>query len=204
MILSQIIIFLESLRKMVKFALIQPLNTEIMATFTLDTNLPSHGKRAKVDNVGTIRVKITRSEGLIYTMGPGGFELYLNIQPAEGIYHVTLESEGEDFRKPNVQDIEVPAEVLEEIVALSQNKNFMSLKNDDIFPDMMMLDGNDVTISVKTDAGNVSLDSNMLEDTLWDGIIPVADGEIQTPFSKLAAIAFNLLGIEPDEYEEEE
>ena len=175
-----------------------------MATFIQDLNLPSHGKRAKVDNAGTIRVKITRSSGLIYTMGPDGFELYLNIKPAEGIYHATLESEGESHNKPNIQDIEVPSEVLEETVALSQNKAFMSLKNDDIFPDMMMLDGNEVSITVKTDASNVSLDSNMLEDTLWDGVIPVADDAFQTPFHKLAAIAFEILGIEPDGYDESE
>ena len=173
-----------------------------MATFIQDLNLPSHGKRAKADNIGTIRVKIARSEGLIYFMGPEDFELYLNVKPAEGIYHATLESEGESHNKPNIQDIMIPSEVLEEIVALSQNKAFMSLKNDDIFPDMVMLDGNDVTISVKTDAGNVSLDSNMLEDTLWDGVIPVAGDAIQTPFHKLAAIAFDILGIEPDGYGE--
>ena len=80
----------------------------------------------------------------------------------------------------------------------------MSLKDEDIFPDIMMLDGNDVIISVKTDECNLVLNSNMLDDTLSNGIIRVEGGEIQTPFHQLADIAFEKLGIEPDDFEEED
>ena len=74
----------------------------------------------------------------------------------------------------------------------------MSLKNDDIFPDAMALDGNEVTISVKTDTKSLSLESNLLDDTLIAGVIEVEDGEFHTPFNKLGAIAFETLGIELD------
>ena len=178
-----------------------------MAKYTQDPTLPSHGKRAKADNAGTIRVRITRDAGLIITMEPEAFDLYLNINPTANIYNATVEYEANFGEKKNVVPVVVPADVIEDVIKLTGNKTFMSLKNIGIFPDMVMLDGNDVKISVKSDAGNVTLDSNMLEDTLWNGKIAIKDNIIQTPFDRLAAIAFNLLGIEPepeiDEDEEE-
>ena len=137
-------------------------------------------------------------------MDPQAFDYYLNIDTQNGTYHATIEVEKGLPPKKEVTSIEVAQEVLAEVVKLAHNKDFLALNNDNIFPDMMMLDGNDVRISVKTDAGIVSLDSNMLEDTLWDGFIPVGDGGIETPFDKLVAPAFEMLGIEPEEYEEED
>lgn len=171
--------------------------------YAQDINLPSHGRRAKVDNMGTIRVKISRRSGLICPMGPDSFDLYLIIKLASKTYHATLESEGESGNK-RVIDIIIPTNVIEGIVELSRDQFFMSLKDEDIFPDIMMLDGNDVTISVKTDECNLVLNSNMLDDTLSNGIISVEGGEIQTPFHHLAEIAFEKLGIEPDDFEEED
>ena len=175
-----------------------------MATYKQDLNLPSHGRRAKADNAGTIRVHITRREGLIIYMAPQAFDFYLNIDTQNGTYHATIEVDQSFPPKKEVTSIEVPQEVLTEVVKLAQNKDFLALNNDNIFPNMVMADGNDVSISVKTDDGNVSLDSNMLEDTLWNGFIPVGEYGIETPFDKLVAPAFEMLGIETDEYDEDE
>ena len=175
-----------------------------MAAYIQDPNLPSHGKRAKVDNAGTIRIHISRADGCIFLEEPESFELYLNIDTKQNTYHATVEAERGLSRKKQVTSVEVTTDVLEELVLMAQNKDFMALNNDVIFPNMAMLDGNVVSITVKTDVGNVSLDSNMLEDTLWNGFIPVGDFGIQTPLDKLAAIAFNLLGIELEEDSDEE
>ena len=173
--------------------------------YAQDMNLPSHGRRAKVDNMGTIRVKISRRSGVISLMGPDGFDLYLNIKLANKTYHATLECDGE-LGKRSLFEISVPTRVIEDIVELSQNEQFMALKDDDIFPNAnaMMLDGNDVTLSVKTETGNLTLENNLLDETLSNGIIEIEDGEIQTPFHQLAEIAFDKLGIRHDEFEEED
>ena len=135
-------------------------------------------------------------------MNPQGFDFYLNIDTNRNTYHATIEHGFPPNKE--ITSIEIPSDVLDEVVALAHNKKFMSLKNKDIFSDLIMMDGYDVRISVKSDAGSVSLDSNMLDDTLWDGVIILADGGIKTPFDKLAAFAFELLGIERDVYEDEE
>ena len=85
------------------------------------------------------------------------------------------------------------------MVRLAHNKDFMSIKNADIFPDKAMLDGNYVKITVKSDIGTLSLDSNMLDDTLLDGWIPTTRMNFHTPFSQLAAPAFKAFGIDPYE-----
>ena len=175
-----------------------------MNSYIQDLNLPSHGKRAKVDNQGTVRIHISRDDGYIVLMDPKAFDLYLNVNTNNNTYHATVETERGCPPKKNVTSVEVPSEVLDELIEMARSKEFLALNNDVIFPDMLMMDGNHVSISVRSDAGNVSLDSNMLEDTLWNGFIFVGDNGIQTPIDKLAAIAFNLLGIELEEDEEDD
>ena len=169
-----------------------------------DLGLPSHGRHAKADNEGTVRVRITRRSGFVSLVESNGFELFLNVRPSDRTYHATLETEEDLMGKKQVLDIEVPSKVVEEIVDISFNKAFMSLKDDDIFNGVMIQDGYDVTLSVRTDAGSLTLNNGLLDDTLRTGLIDVKDGTIQTPFHRLAAIAFETLGIEPEKYEEEE
>lgn len=167
-----------------------------MTTYKQDLNLPSHGKRAKAENAGTIRVKISRSTGQFLTADPEGFEFYLYICPEQKVYNATIENEDGIPPKKQVIAVEVPNEVLEEVFKLANNKAFMSIKNDHIFPDMMMMDGNEVQIKVKSDIGNVSLDSNMLDDTLFNGFLPTSKGDFDTPIHELVTIACKKLGIE--------
>lgn len=105
-----------------------------MATYKQDLNLPSHGRRAKADNAGTIRVHITREEGIPVLLDSQAFDYYLNIDTQNGTYHATIEVEKGYPPKKDVTSIEVAKEVLEEVVSLAQNKNFLALNNDNIFP----------------------------------------------------------------------
>ena len=72
----------------------------------------------------------------------------------------------------------------------------MSLKEDDIFPGHVMLDCYDVCINVKSDAGNLSLSSNMLDFTFHEGIIPTPTGVFRTPFHRLAAMGYKAFSID--------
>lgn len=164
-----------------------------------DTTIPSHGRRAKADNAGTVRVKISRWPGYIYT-GGGGFDFYLNIIPASMAYNATAESVESFNGRRLVTSVDIPSEALERMVRLAHDKDFMSIKNADIFPDKAMLDGNDVRITVRSDIGTLSLDSNMLDDTLLDGWLPTTKMNFHTPLSQFAAPAFKAFGIDP--YEE--
>ena len=163
-----------------------------------DTTIPSHGRRAKAENAGTVRVKISRWPGYIYT-GGGGFDFYLNIIPASMSYNATAESVESFNGRRLVTSVDIPSEALERMVRLAQDKDFMSIKNADIFPDKAMLDGNDVRITVRSDIGTLSLDSNMLDDTLLDGWLPTTKMNFHTPFSQFAAPAFKAFGIDPYE-----
>lgn len=160
-------------------------------------------KGAKTDNPGTIRIRISRADGYRVTMDSQSFDLYLNINTRQHTYHATVEAERRMPRKREVTTVEVASDVLEELAQMAQSKEFLSLNNDVIFPNIAVNDGRHVRISVETEAGEVSLYNNLLESTLLNGFIPVGDFGIQTPIDKLAAIAFNLLGIEPEEEEEE-
>ena len=115
-------------------------------------------------------------------------------------YNATAESVESFNGRRLVTSVEIPPEALERMVRLAQDKDFMSIKNADIFPDKAMLDGNDVRITVRSDIGTLSLDSNMLDDTLLDGWLPTTKMNFHTPFSQFAAPAFKAFGIDP--YEE--
>ncbi len=163
-----------------------------------DTTIPSHGRRAKADNAGFIRVKISRWPGYIYT-GGDGFDFYLNIHPVKETYNATIESVESCSGKRLSCPADIPSDVLERMVRLAMDKDFMVVKNRDIFPDKAMLDGNDVRITVRSDIGNLSLSSNLLDDTLLDGQIPTAKMNFHTPFAQLADLAFKAFGIDPYE-----
>ena len=163
-----------------------------------DTTIPSHGRRAKAENAGTVRVKFSWWPGYIHT-GGSGFDFYLNIIPATMTYNATAESVESFNGRRLVTSVEIPTEALERMVRLAQDKDFMSIKNADIFPDKAMLDGNDVRITVRSDIGTLSLDSNMLDDTLLDGWLPTTKMNFHTPFSQFAAPAFKAFGIDPYE-----
>ena len=163
-----------------------------------DTTTPSHGRRAKADNAGVVRVKISRWPGYIFT-GGDGFDFYLNINPASMTYNATAESVESCTGRRLVTSVDIPSVTLERMVRLALNKDFMSIKNVDIFPDKAMLDGNDVRITVRSDIGNLSLSSNMLDDTLLDGWIPTTKMNYHTPFAQLADFAFKAYGIDPYE-----
>ena len=163
-----------------------------------DTTIPSHGRRAKAENAGTVRIKISRWPGYIYT-GGSGFDFYLNIIPDSMAYNATAESVESFNGRRLVTSVEIPTEALERMVRLAQDKDFMSIRNADIFPDKAMLDGNDVRITVWSDIGTLSLDSNMLDDTLMDGWLPTMKMNYHTPFSQFAAPAFKAFGIDPYE-----
>ena len=167
--------------------------------YTKDTTIPSHGRRAKADNAGFIRIKISRWPGTILTRCDG-FDFYLNIHPATKTYNATIESTESCTGNRLSVSPDIPSDVLEQMVRLAMNNDFMSIKNADIFPDKSMLDGNDVRITVRSDIGNLSLSSNLLDDTLLNGWLPTTKMNFHTPFAPLAALAYTAFGIDP--YEE--
>ncbi len=163
-----------------------------------DTTIPSHGRRAKADNAGFVRVKISRWPGFIFTGGVG-FDFYLNIHPATETYNATIESVESSSGNRISFSADIPSGALERMVRLAMNKDFMSVRNGDIFPDKAMLDGNDVRITVHSSIGNLSLNSNLLDDTLLDGWIPTTKMNFHTPFAQFAHLAFKAYAIDPYE-----
>lgn len=94
-----------------------------------------------------------------------------------------------DFSRGSKEiDIEIPSDIIEELVGLSENKEFMSLTEEEIFPNMWMLNGMDISFSIFRDNTNVSCSRNLREDTLQNGILPTTKGELKTPFDRLADI----------------
>lgn len=160
--------------------------------FIQDTSLPSHGRRAKADNTGTIRVKVSYWPRIILPVEgvACGFDLHLNIDPASNTYHAMAETYDGPSLHILSKSVEVPPDILDGIVRLARRKEFMSLKDSDIFPGQIMLDGYYVSISVKSDKGDLSLCKSILEYTLMDGVIPTSIGCFHTPFHRLAAIGF--------------
>ena len=163
-----------------------------------DKNIPPHGRRAKADNVGNVRVNISSMSGIISSQGDE-FDIFLHIIPASETYNAVIESRDIRTGKKICIPVEVPSDALEQIVRLALNKDFMSIKNDDIFPDNEMLDGPVASIQVRSDLGCLSIFSNMLERTLLDGWIPTTKMNFHTPFHRVAALAFKALDIDPYE-----
>ncbi len=163
-----------------------------------DTAIPSHGRSAKEENTGTVLVKISRWPDN-NNPGGNGFDFYLNIIPATMTYNAAAESVESSGGRRLVTSVDIPSEALERMVRLAQNNDFMSIKNADIFPDKDRRGGNEVKISVQSDIGTLSLNSNLLDDTLLKGWLPTTNMNFHTPFSQFADTAFKAFGINPYE-----
>lgn len=164
-----------------------------------DTAIPSHGRRTKEENTGNVLVKISRWTDN-NNPGGNGFVFYLNIIPATMTYNAAAESVESSSGRRLVTSVDIPSEALERMVRLAQNNDFMSIKNADIFPDMTRLSGNEVRITVRSDIGTLSLDSNLLDDTLLKGWLPTSKMNFHTPFSQFTDAAFKAFGIDPYEH----
>lgn len=178
-----------------------------MAKYNQDNSLPSHGRRAKAENVGTVRVRIFNYPGFTLIHSDDSWEMYLNVNLEAKTYHATVEVLAVTPSRRRYVSVTVPSVVIDAVVKLAQDKDFMTLKNGEIFPDLACLDGRMIQIKVASDAGSVNLDNPLLEDTLLDGKIPSDKKLFRTPFHRLAATAYETLGIDPradDVVEEEE
>lgn len=179
-----------------------------MAKYNQDNSLPSHGRRAKAENVGTVRVRIFNYPGFrLVTPYDDSWEMYLNVNLEAKMYHATVEVVTVAPSRRRYVSVTVPSAVIDAVVKLAQDKDFMTLKNGEIFPELAYLDGRMIQIKVASDAGSVNLDNSCLEDTLLDGKLASTKKVFNTPFHRLAAIAYETLGIDPradDVVEEEE
>lgn len=167
--------------------------------YSKDTAIPSHDRRTKEENAGTVLVKISRWPDNT-NPGGNGFDFYLNIIPATMTYNAAAESVESSSGRRLVTFVDIPSEALERMVRLAQNNDFMSIKNADIFPDKTRLGGNEVRITVRSDIGTLSLNSILLDDTLLKGWLPTTKMNFHTPFSQFADTAFNAFGIDPYEH----
>jgi len=85
---------------------------------------------------------------------------------------------------------------------MAKDRALIISKRVKIFPNLLVLDGGYVAISVRSVYGNATIKDSLLESTLDNGIIPSTKGDIETPIHHLAKIAFDTLGIESSTYEE--
>ena len=135
---------------------------------------------------GSIRVHLHHGAAFLGYIPEEIFDIHIHINPTAKTYHATISM---DFWRGSEEfDIEIPTDIIEELVGLSENKEFMSLTEEELFPNMAMLDGRDIAISICRDNTKVSFSSNLLEDTLDNGLLPTTKGEFKTPFDRLAAI----------------
>ena len=135
---------------------------------------------------GSIRVHLHHGAAFLSYIPEEIFDIHIHINPTAKTYHATISMNF--WRGSEEIDIEMPSDIIEELVGLSENKEFMSLTEEEIFPNKAMLDGRDIAISICRDNTKVSFSSNLLEDTLENGILPTAKGEFKTPFDRIAAI----------------
>ena len=154
------------------------------AFYKKDCNLPVHGRRAKADNAGCVRVGIEMTPWQITEIGTK--KLFLNIDTKTMVYNIKVEQGG---FIPKEKDKGLSQDLLRKIVEIAGNEEFMSLKNKDIFPNIVQLDGDTIKITVKSDKGNVSLDNGLLEETLKNGYLETTNGKLKTPFHRLWKLA---------------
>lgn len=88
-----------------------------------------------------------------------------------------LDLEDENAVEANVT---IPAKGIESLATVAMNPAFMTLKDEEIFPNTFILDGIDYHIDIQSAAGRFDHSSNCFMDTMDNGIIESTKGSFVT------------------------
>ena len=150
-------------------------------TYRKDSCLPVHGRRAKADNAGCVRISIEKTPyAHVYTT-----QLYLNIDTNAKIYNIRVNDDIFLMGKKTITKVQLSQVLLRKLVEMAENEELLTLKNRDVFPKYVTLDGDTIIISIKSDKVNLSLFDGRLAETLVNGVIETCTGEIKTPLHRL-------------------
>ena len=126
--------------------------------------------------------------------------MYLNINLDAKTYNATVEADYGLLPDKHIFQVEIPNSLVVDLVDFVQSDVFKKLNVRYIpFPPGLEMDGYDEYVTIRTDSKNIKLDTRQCDTLLYDGTIMMIGGEINTPIHKLAAIAFETLGLKPFE-----
>lgn len=150
-------------------------------TYRKDSSLPVHGRRAKADNAGCIRISIEKTPYVHIR----NTKLYLNIDTNAMVYNIKVDDDIFLMGKKTITEAQLSQVLLRKLVEMAENEELLTLKNRDVFPKYVTLDGDTIIISIKSDKVNLSLFDGTLAETLVNGVIETCTGEIKTPLHRL-------------------
>ncbi|MBO7416647.1 MAG: hypothetical protein J6T18_04330 [Bacteroidaceae bacterium] len=150
-------------------------------TYKKDSTLPVQGRRSMAENAGCVRIRMEKTPyAHVYTT-----QLYLNIDTNAMVYNIRVDDESRLFGKKIITDAQLSQDLLKKLVEMAENEELLTLKNMEVFPKYVTLDGDTINISIKSDKVNISLNDGTLAKTLVNGVIETCTGEIKTPLHRL-------------------
>ena len=147
--------------------------------YLFDDRLPAGGHRCKKDNEGLILLHLQEHGGSIMTLDECYKNFFLAINTSENTYNAELREDtyGTEGAKPNRYPMQLTTAILNSVVELATNEDFMSLTEEDVQGEFMVLDGMDVLIDLKANGKRFNVDTNVMMDVTENGTIE-AKGKI--------------------------
>lgn len=174
--------------------------------YTIDQKLPASGYRKKEQNEPLVLFSLKERPSLFISMDNWRFNMAVN--PEEHTYNAVLHHESHEADNPAVHfkvsdmTLWIPDEAIESLVQFAMDPSVPSIGQDDLFPELYILDGVDVSLDIRSKAGRFRMEDNRFMMTEEDGIIKTADREYQTGIHLIRQAIAQALG-EDDMNEED-
>lgn len=138
--------------------------------YQIDTKLPVSGHKCKDKNKGLVLLRLEERPWIVQSL----IRQYLRlaIDKAGKRYHATVVYEEFGSATKRV-DIEIPDEALDALVKVSEDPDFMhhTSKNEELFPDICIIDGDYISIDLISDLGRFKSADGILNITRECGAI---------------------------------
>lgn len=168
--------------------------------YTIDQKLPASGYRKKEQNEPLVLFSLKERPSFFISMYEWRFNMAVN--PAEVTYNAVLHHDEQTMddsvivsRSSDIT-LKIPDEAIDALVQFATNPEAVAIKQEDLFPDISILDGVDVSLDIRSKAGRFRMEDNLFMMTEDDGIIKTADREYQTGIHLIRQAIAQALGEE--------
>lgn len=148
--------------------------------YTLDKKLPASGYRSKGDNSALVLFSLSEL-ACIVTLDQFTWRFNMAVNPKDLTYNAELKIlHPFENKKWKTLSVKISDKAIRDLVEVAGDSQFMSLKQEDVFPDISDLDGITVSIDIKSSAGRFQMEDNTFMETEETGIIETKTKQYKT------------------------
>lgn len=148
--------------------------------YKLDKKLPASGYRSKGDNSTLVLFSLSELACFV-TLDQFTWRFNMAVNPMDMTYNAELKIlHPFENKKWKTLSVKISDKAIRDLVEVAGDSQFMNLKHEEVFPDIIILDGINVSIDIKSAVGRFRMEDNTFMETEKTGIIETKTKQYKT------------------------